>query len=264
MFQLIAGSIHVRHAKHFVMRRMQGVPEFLLLLIKSDATFIINQQQYTVTPQSILIIDRNTPYEYFNPDGEYIDDWLHFDIHDQKTIAKLSPLLNQIFSSPKIKQLESYLQLLLWENAYAPNRQKNVNTEAILTVLLNNLIDAYDNRHNAIQSNPYYRDFQALRLEIQNDVTLSVSASDAAVQLGISVSHFHHLYREFFQTTFRNDAIGFRIEQVKKLLTTTELTIEEIQTVCGYQQPIHFFRQFKEHTKITPGAYREYYQNKPI
>lgn len=113
MFQLIAGSIHVRHASNFVMRRMQGVPEFLLLLIKSDANFIINQQPFIVTPQSILIIDRNTPYEYFNPDGEYIDDWLHFDIYDQKTIAKLSPLLNQIFSSPKIKQLERYLQLLL-------------------------------------------------------------------------------------------------------------------------------------------------------
>lgn len=48
---------------------------------------------------------------------------------------------------------------------------------------------------------------------------------------------------------FRNEAIGFRIEQVKKLLTTTDLTIEEIKTICGYQQPIHFFLQFKEHTK---------------
>ncbi|MCR4741792.1 MAG: AraC family transcriptional regulator [Treponema sp.] len=52
------------------------------------------------------------------------------------------------------------------------------------------------------------------------------------------------------------DVIAGRIEKAKKLLKTSNLTINEIASKCGYKTEYHFMRQFKEQTACTPTQYR--------
>jgi LacI family transcriptional regulator len=56
--------------------------------------------------------------------------------------------------------------------------------------------------------------------------------------------------------SIRKHLTGARIAYISRLLTETELQIQEIATVVGYEDDRHFSRYFKRATGLTPQAYR--------
>ncbi|MGO4938349.1 helix-turn-helix domain-containing protein [Fundicoccus sp. Sow4_H7] len=264
MLKILDGGINTRHKENFRMKRANGIDGYLLLFIKTEAILFLNHQSHRVAPHSVILIDRHTPYEYYNPNGEYIDDWLFFDTKDKNPLQTMSPILNKLFNCQSIAQHEVYLQQLLWEKEYASPTIKDENMHLLFKVLLNNLRDSYDERHNLIYNNHYYRLFQELRFDIQSDPSITMTADSLASSLGISVSHFHHLYKDFFQSTYLADIIYFRTELAKTLLTTTELSIQQVMEACGYKNAVHFYRQFKERVHMTPANFRALHIQKTI
>lgn len=51
-----------------------------------------------------------------------------------------------------------------------------------------------------------------------------------------------------------------RIEEAKRRLERTDLSIDEISWAVGYEEPAFFRRLFKRHTALTPGEYRRRFQ----
>jgi len=73
----------------------------------------------------------------------------------------------------------------------------------------------------------------------------------------LSLSRFHHLYKDMHSTTFKQDIIQSRIKRAKYLLRNENNTIKEISDICGYNNEEHFLRQFKKTTGVTPSDYRK-------
>ncbi len=48
-----------------------------------------------------------------------------------------------------------------------------------------------------------------------------------------------------------------RIEETKRLLVSTELSMDEIAERAGYDSRVHFFRSFRTAVGVTPGQYRK-------
>ena len=48
-----------------------------------------------------------------------------------------------------------------------------------------------------------------------------------------------------------------RIDEAKKLLRTTDLSIDEVAEQAGYDSRVHFFRSFRAAVGLTPGEYRK-------
>lgn len=80
----------------------------------------------------------------------------------------------------------------------------------------------------------------------------------------MSRSSFQHLYKELFGISAITDVILSRIDHAKYLLSTTDIPIKKISEMCGYNNDIHFMRQFKKVTEITPTKYREEEKKKRI
>ena len=80
---------------------------------------------------------------------------------------------------------------------------------------------------------------------------------ELAERMHLSISHFQHLYREFFGTSCIRDVIDARIAYAQYYLTTTEMSIQALAVFCGYESELHFMRQFKKYTGLTPSGYRE-------
>ncbi|MFK4997541.1 helix-turn-helix domain-containing protein [Bacillus sp. N9] len=51
--------------------------------------------------------------------------------------------------------------------------------------------------------------------------------------------------------------INYRINNAKKLLYNTKLTIKEIAFTCGFNSVSHFTTTFKKHVNVSPNKFRE-------
>lgn len=52
------------------------------------------------------------------------------------------------------------------------------------------------------------------------------------------------------------DLIQARIESSKFYLRTSDLPVEAVAHCCGYESELHYMRQFKKMTGLTPTQYR--------
>jgi AraC family transcriptional regulator len=84
----------------------------------------------------------------------------------------------------------------------------------------------------------------------------NISLSDISVQLGMSQYHFSRLFKQSMGMPPYTYLIARRVERSKKLLRETELTILEISNECGFANPSHFARCFRQQIGITPMQFR--------
>lgn len=257
MFQILKGGCSSKHPASFRMTRPEGLPNYVILIMKTDCEIYINETQYSVSPGHALLISPNTSYYYGNPNGIYMDDWLHFNIKDMHYFEMKQIALNKPFIIQNTDTYTTLIRQILWENSYgaAPYVLENINS--LFTVLFNHLTIAYHDIKHMKPTSDYDKQLELLRFEILNNVADDHNLTRYAKKLGISTSYFQHLYTTFFGISFRQDIIQLRIEQAKYLMNTSTLTLEQISEYCGYQNDVHFYRQFKQITGSTPAKYRK-------
>lgn len=110
---------------------------------------------------------------------------------------------------------------------------------------------------NTPRSNEIYSEiFSTLRKEMKYSPQNNWSVPDAAIRTGLSTSHFQRLYKKYFDISFTEELISFRIERAKYLLKNTSMSVQRIAEECGYMSNAHFMRQFKNREKMSAGQYR--------
>lgn len=96
-----------------------------------------------------------------------------------------------------------------------------------------------------------------LRRRISDDPTAFPTVEEAAAFVGISASHFQHLYRQYFHTSYIHDRVRAKIARARSLLKNTDLPISAIARELGYESETFFSRQFRQQMGITPTTYRK-------
>lgn len=262
MYTISRGGCSSIHPSSFVMSRPEGLNNYLLLIIKTHCNFVLMDKTYFIHPGTAIIIDKNMPYSYHNPKGDYIDDWLHFDTTQEKSFRESGIVLNKFFPLNNTNRYTIYIQQVLWEDAYAPSPFKEQNVDSLVRILINNLTAAYQSKEVISKYSLHYEKLKELRLFIQNEPYLEYTIQTEAKRMGIGISHFQHLYSKLFGISFQKDLIGMRTQYAANLILTTNLTIEKIAELCGYSSEVHFYRQFRSIMGMTPNEYRQ--KNHPI
>lgn len=111
---------------------------------------------------------------------------------------------------------------------------------------------------SAPRSSEAYSDiFSDLRKEMKYSPQNNWSVAEAALRTGLSGSHFQRLYKKHFGVPFNEELITFRMDRAKYLLKNTSMSVQRISEECGYTNPAHFMRQFREREKMSAGDYRK-------
>lgn len=263
MYTISTGGCCTNHPAPFLMNRPNGIPEYLMLLVRTKAHFIIGKEHFDVLPDQVVLIDKNLPYSYYATDVNYMDDWMHFDCSLEES-ERISCLLNHPIPVSNAARMVIYFQQMIWEASYGIqgkslnyNEQSLEHVHLLMTIFINHLLDAQGSLQRGHTYSPYYGKLQELRLKIQSNPADCPELGEISEQLGISASYFQHLYADFFQISFRNDVIDMRLAYAKELLFGTTYTIEAIAKLCGYQNEVHFYRQFRNRVGMTPTRYRQ-------
>lgn len=91
---------------------------------------------------------------------------------------------------------------------------------------------------------------------IQNNLD-TVTLEDIADHFGFSVAYCSRLVRDTTGFTFTRWKRILRVRLAERLLLNTDLSIEEIGSRLGYENPETFIRSFKKEMHITPARYRK-------
>jgi AraC-like DNA-binding protein len=92
---------------------------------------------------------------------------------------------------------------------------------------------------------------------MQNNFSYNLRLTDLAKLSCLSVSTFKREFKKRFNETPARWVMKKRLNMAKELLKNTELSISEISSECGFENPAHFSRVFKEKAGDTPIRFRQ-------
>ncbi|MBT2293635.1 helix-turn-helix transcriptional regulator [Paenibacillus albidus] len=76
-------------------------------------------------------------------------------------------------------------------------------------------------------------------------------------RFNVSRSHMYDLFKQATGHSLNRFLMLYRINQAKRLLMDTPLSVTEIASAVGFGDLSHFFHMFKSETGCTPSAYRK-------
>ncbi len=92
--------------------------------------------------------------------------------------------------------------------------------------------------------------------EIERSFTeREISVSRLAKLCGISEVYFRHLFLNAFGVSPKEYVIQKRMDYAKALLKSGDFSVTQVAALCGYAEPCHFSREFKERVGVSPNKY---------
>lgn len=249
--EIISVGYDFKHGKEFNISRPYGLKEYLFLIIRSTAIFDIGGQALHIMPNSMILIDKNTPHSFCADSELFINDWIAFNISSRELGNTVK--LNTFFTSPDVTICSELIRLICTEETCTSIFKEN-NIQSMLQIILNKL---RNNSEYCKIDNRYYAELQKLRNDIYSHPTEKFTIEQLSRESNLSKSYFQRCYKSYFNVTPIADVINSRIKYSKQLLLTTNYSISEIAEIIGYQNDIQFIKQFKAITKKTPGQYRK-------
>jgi len=83
-----------------------------------------------------------------------------------------------------------------------------------------------------------------------------LAVSELARQVGLSDSHFHHLFRREIGVSPAKYLDELMLREAEHLIKTTTLPVKTIFTIVGATDRSHFVRKFRQVYGLSPSQYR--------
>ncbi len=91
---------------------------------------------------------------------------------------------------------------------------------------------------------------------IEGNCFKKISLKDAAASVFLTPKYLSKVFREHTGMGFNDYKLKVKMDQARKLLETTGLTVKQISARLGYANAESFIRQFEKLVKRSPSSYR--------
>lgn len=122
----------------------------------------------------------------------------------------------------------------------------------------------YRDKTRDFQDEELIRKMKKAKVIMRESVYKNISPEQIALELNISYSGFRRAFREFTGTSPLKYIIELKMNEAKRLLSTTFLTVKEIAYKLNFDNPDYFPVFFKKRTGLTPIEYRNSTEIKDI
>lgn len=126
----------------------------------------------------------------------------------------------------------------------------------LLEVFLIGLIRKYEFREKSVDSS-YGFEINEIIKYLDNNFTEKTTIEQIAFIFKTNRSTLCKEFKKATGKTLVNYANEKKVERLKLLLSTTELSVQEISDNCGFSSVPNFYAFFKKHVGVTPVDYRK-------
>lgn len=176
----------------------------------------------------------------------------------------LEPEYYQLFSIHSAQQLYN---MIISNSRLIPNSQDYyIHHYRQLTHEYSSLKSMLENLIQMLEASP---EFEETQEQISNSYFLkimkyintyyneNISLKDIAEVVNMNPNYISQVFKKSTGTTFSRYLTDLRINQAKKLLETTNTSINDISQQTGFNDYFYFLKTFKKYTGKTPSEYRE-------
>ncbi|MGI0107965.1 AraC family transcriptional regulator [Salinimicrobium sp. WS361] len=242
-------------------------PELELnLVLNSSGKRIIGDSILEYQGSDLVLVGANTPHTWIGTEGEAHVVTIQFHQHflapeslNRKLMLSIKELLERskrgiLFSEETIEKLKPRI-LELSETQDFDSLLKFLSILYDLSIARNTKMLA---SHSYVD---YYRISKSRRIEkvnnfVQENLNQKINLKDVANLINMSETAFSHFFRKSTNTSFTDYVNDLRLGHAARLLTETELTINEICFDSGFNNVSNFNRTFKRKIGFTPTGFR--------
>lgn len=251
--KLHAIGIGYKHGRDFRISRPCGSGDNLLLVFKTPAVVFAQGKEITVPRDTAILYAKGAEQTYGAAGEGYINHWVHFDCDENDIFfEKNGVIFNRPFPVSAVSTAESVLRLLRAESISAEK-----NSGECEDLLLRLLIAKTVGGDSKAERGAHSDELRRLRALIYGNPAGRFSVNALAESLSLSPSHFQALYKAEFGLSCYEDVLKAKTELAQYYLKNTALSVGEIARLCGYDNEVHFMRQFKKRTGFTALGYRK-------
>ena len=252
------GNYKVKKRAEFRTSRPKGRKDYQLLYIAAgQGHFFINGQEHVVSAGNIVVYLPGQPqeYVYFKDDKTDVY-WVHFTGSDVEKIIdyyniRLSENIIYIGTSPDYQWL--FGRIIQEMQLCRPRFEELISLllRNIFILISRNLIGA--NRADNSLENEVELAMHYFRENYRSEINVE----DYALLRGMSASNFYRVFKQISGSTPLQYILKLRLSNAQNLLENSNLSIAEIASAVGYENPLYFSRLFNKHIGVSPSEYRK-------
>ncbi len=207
-----------------------------------------NQNGYLVVPNELEVIeaDRKEPYESY---------WVMFRGNLAAEMLKHCNLKhNCVFSFGQNQACIELIRDALYKDDYTSEAEQAYTLQAVFYQIL--AIHLRENETIAAETNSIAQNIASY---IQLNYFGPLKISTIADNFHISRNYLYTLFKQEYGVSPKDYMINCRIEKAKQLLRSKypNLSVKEIATAIGFDNPLYFSRIFHARTGMTPSEFRK-------
>ena len=249
LYYLIYSGTFYCSEKYKVSR--ENFNSYLFLYVKKGKMkFTYKDNQFMAPANSFVFLDCYHPHSY-HAEEETIFDFFHFTGNSSREYFDLLYGKNgSVYPMYDNHIILDYVKLIL------KMAEQNEVDEHSVSITIQKILYELNQFSNFSNDSTENKIKQAI-LFLENHHTENIKLEDIANHVYLSSYYFTRIFKKHMDCSPIQYLINYRINNAKKLLHNTSLTINEISTVCGFNNTSHFVTTFKNHVSISPKKFRD-------
>lgn len=126
----------------------------------------------------------------------------------------------------------------------------------ILTILIRHYERKKDARGLLSKKKIEMKRLEEVFTYIKGHYTDKMTLEEIAQVACMSPNYFSFYFKKVTGRTFKEHVVELRLQRAEELLKTTEMSVLEIATACGFSNMSNFYRLYKKHRSLSPGDER--------
>ena len=234
-----------------VEREGYGFNFYMMFLVTSGTLHFQQESHCFLAPQgSVVLLNRRKRHKYWAEDDVNFK-WLHFNGNSSKAYYDLLSSYESMpfFPSNFNSLIDDFIHLTDTINIQPVNEhQLSITIHAMLANLIKSCQAHFTSTEQLLKNSAKY---------IESHYNEKLRIDDLSHACNLSTFYYIRAFKRIYDFTPHGYIINIRVAIAKKLLLTTNLTIEEISTTIGFATSSNFIKLFKNNFGYTPNKFRK-------
>jgi AraC-like DNA-binding protein len=237
--------------KPYEIQRLTAPWHLAIFTYKGQAKYSCRGRSGLIKENSVWIGPADTPYQY-----SALEDWHFISVALIKGDNRLHFEQGNIYKSlsQDICHLKNSVEAYFSESTHCQSNSSPAaaSLAEYISLFINRALEPeekYETSRNTLHMHKVWE-------VVNSSPGASWSILDLADEMNMSIRQFQRMMKKTYTITAEQMLTKIRMQRAQELLVSTDMTLESIGHVVGYQSVYSFSKAFKNFIKDSPGAYR--------